>query len=246
PRGFFARGDESLLRTQLALADRIAGRGRTVLRVGGGGDDRRRQFRFFCGRSGRTRVETGARRNRGGIRAGAVSDLAGLRSPARAAAAARPQSTAPRARGVSATRRRRVRASHLDGRQAPVLGRRPRRGDRVWRGARSSGRVGPARREESIERAILDFRRFADHQDRVPLFYEVLEPDLHRFHDLGFDLFKLGELATVPLSEFSLAGKRWEDLRAAVNRALRENLHFQIVEPPFDTSLLDDLQRVSE
>jgi phosphatidylglycerol lysyltransferase len=104
----------------------------------------------------------------------------------------------------------------------------------------------PAGPEESIERAILDFRRFADHQDRVPLFYEVLEPDLHRFHDLGFDLFKLGELATVPLSEFSLSGKRWEDLRAAVNRAQRENLHFQIVEPPFDTSLLDDLQRVSE
>ncbi len=104
----------------------------------------------------------------------------------------------------------------------------------------------PSGPEQSIERAILDFRRFADHQDRVPMFYEVLEPDLHWFHDLGFDLFKLGELATVPLSEFSLSGKRWEDLRAAVNRAQRENLQFQIVEPPFDTSLLDDLQRVSE
>lgn len=104
----------------------------------------------------------------------------------------------------------------------------------------------PCGPQDAIERAILDFRRFADHQDRVPLFYEVLEPDLHRFHDLGFDLFKLGELATVPLREFSLAGKRWEDLRAAVNRAQREKLVFDIVEPPFDTALLDDLERVSE
>ncbi|MEO7148965.1 MAG: bifunctional lysylphosphatidylglycerol flippase/synthetase MprF [Rhodanobacteraceae bacterium] len=104
----------------------------------------------------------------------------------------------------------------------------------------------PCGPEGAIERAILDFRRFADHQDRVPLFYEVLEPDLHRFHDLGFDLFKLGELATVPLAEFSLSGKRWEDLRAAVNRAERERLVFEIVEPPFDTALLDDLVGVSE
>ncbi|HET6912784.1 MAG TPA: bifunctional lysylphosphatidylglycerol flippase/synthetase MprF [Rhodanobacteraceae bacterium] len=104
----------------------------------------------------------------------------------------------------------------------------------------------PSGPEPAIERAILDFRRFADHQDRVPVFYEVLEPDLHRYHDLGFDLFKLGELATVPLAEFSLAGKRWEDLRAAVNRAQREKLTFQIAEPPFDTALLDDLERVSE
>jgi len=104
----------------------------------------------------------------------------------------------------------------------------------------------PSGPDSAIERAILDFRRFADHQDRVPVFYEVLEPDLHRFHDLGFDLFKLGELATVSLAEFSLAGKRWEDLRAAVNRAQREKLTFQIAEPPFDTALLDDLEHVSQ
>ncbi|MFI4970244.1 MAG: phosphatidylglycerol lysyltransferase domain-containing protein, partial [Lysobacterales bacterium] len=73
----------------------------------------------------------------------------------------------------------------------------------------------PCGPEAAIKRAILDFRQFADAQDRVPLFYEVLEPDLSLYHDLGFDLFKLGELATVRLAEFTLAGKRWEDLRQA-------------------------------
>jgi len=104
----------------------------------------------------------------------------------------------------------------------------------------------PAGPETAIKRAILDFRQFADAQDRVPVFYEVLEPDLSLYHDLGFDLFKLGELATVRLDEFTLAGKRWEDLRQAVNRSVKERLTFEIVEPPFDTVLMAQIERVSD
>ncbi len=104
----------------------------------------------------------------------------------------------------------------------------------------------PCGPEGGIKRAILDFRQFADAQDRVPLFYEVLEPDLSLYHDLGFDLFKLGELATIRLSEFTLAGKRWEDLRQAVNRSVKERLTFELVEPPFDTVLLSEVERVSD
>jgi phosphatidylglycerol lysyltransferase len=104
----------------------------------------------------------------------------------------------------------------------------------------------PCGADAAIDRAILDFRHFADAQDRVPVFYEVLEPDLSRYHDHGFDLFKLGELALVRLEEFSLAGKRWEDLRQATNRAQKEKLTFTLVQPPFDTALLTDLERVSD
>ncbi len=104
----------------------------------------------------------------------------------------------------------------------------------------------PAGPENAIKRAILDFRQFADAQDRVPVFYEVLEPDLSLYHDLGFDLFKLGELATIRLDDFTLAGKRWEDLRQAVNRSAKERLTFEIVEPPFDTVLMSEVERVSD
>ena len=100
--------------------------------------------------------------------------------------------------------------------------------------------AGPAVRD-----AILDFRRFADAQDRVPVFYEVFERDLALYHDLGFDLFKLGELALVPLADFSLVGKRWEDLRQAVNRSVRENLRFDVLEPPFDDGLMRSIAQVS-
>jgi phosphatidylglycerol lysyltransferase len=104
----------------------------------------------------------------------------------------------------------------------------------------------PCGPDAAIKRAILDFRQFADAQDRVPLFYEVLEPDLSLYHDLGFDLFKLGELATVRLADFTLAGKRWEDLRQAVNRSVKEHLAFELVEPPFDTVLMSELEQVSD
>ena len=104
----------------------------------------------------------------------------------------------------------------------------------------------PCGPESAIKRAILDFRQFADAQDRVPLFYEILEPDLSLYHDLGFDLFKLGELATIRLDEFTLAGKRWEDLRQAVNRSAKEQLTFELVQPPFDSVLLTELERVSD
>ena len=104
----------------------------------------------------------------------------------------------------------------------------------------------PCGADTARRRAILDFRRFADAQDRVPVFYEVFERDLSLYHDLGFDLFKLGELAIIPLAEFSLVGKRWEDLRQAVNRSTKEQLSFELIEPPFDTVLLSELEQVSD
>jgi len=104
----------------------------------------------------------------------------------------------------------------------------------------------PCGPDGSIDRAILEFRRFADAQDRVPVFYEVLEPDLSRYHDHGFDLFKLGELAIIDLGEFSLAGKRWEDLRQAVNRSTKEQITFEIVNPPHDSMVLAEVKRVSD
>lgn len=104
----------------------------------------------------------------------------------------------------------------------------------------------PCGPESAIDRAILEFRRFADAQDRVPVFYEVLEPDLSHYHDAGFDLFKLGELAIVKLEEFSLAGKRWEDLRQAVNRSAKEQLTFEIVDAPHDSALIAEVREVSD
>ena len=104
----------------------------------------------------------------------------------------------------------------------------------------------PAGAPAALENAVLAFRQFADRYGCVPVFYEVSEINLHIYHDHGFALFKLGEQALVPLGDFSLRGKRRDDLRGAVNRAAREGLTFSAVEPPFEEALWRELRAVSD
>lgn len=98
----------------------------------------------------------------------------------------------------------------------------------------------------SCDAAILEFREFADAYDRVPVFYEVSEQNIHRYHDHGFSLFKLGEQAVVRIETFTLAGKRGEALRHGVNRAKREGASFAMLEHPLDESTWVELQQISD
>src|SRR5690606_31758420 len=77
------------------------------------------------------------------------------------------------------------------------------------------------------------------------VFYGVGADQLHRYHDHGFALFKLGEQALVPLADFSLTGKKRGTLRTAVNRAQREGLEFAVIEPPFAQPIWEELAAIS-
>ncbi|MGB5147279.1 MAG: bifunctional lysylphosphatidylglycerol flippase/synthetase MprF [Porticoccaceae bacterium] len=104
----------------------------------------------------------------------------------------------------------------------------------------------PAGAPSAVEGAVLAFRQFADRYGCVPVFYEVSETNLHLYHDHGFGLFKLGEQALVPLADFSLRGKKRDDLRTAVNRAAREGLEFSMLEHPLPEVTWAELQGISE
>ena len=97
-----------------------------------------------------------------------------------------------------------------------------------------------------FDEAILGFREFADMHDLVPVFYEVADQHAYRYHDAGFALFKMGEMAYVELENFSLAGRRGESLRHSVNRAKREGLSFELWSPPFDQSTWRTLRSISD
>ena len=103
----------------------------------------------------------------------------------------------------------------------------------------------PAGAPAARARAILEFRQFADRYGCVPVFYGVGADQLHRYHDHGFALFKLGEQALVPLADFSLTGKKRGTLRTAVNRAQREGLEFAVIEPPFAQPIWEELAAIS-
>lgn len=104
----------------------------------------------------------------------------------------------------------------------------------------------PAGAPAALEGAVLAFRQFADRYGCVPVFYEVSEANLHLYHDHGFGLFKLGEQALVPVGDFSLHGKKRDNLRTAVNRATREGLEFAILDHPLPETTWAELSTVSD
>lgn len=103
----------------------------------------------------------------------------------------------------------------------------------------------PAGDEEVLEQGIREFREFANRYDRVAVFYQVDESGLHRYHDAGFALLKLGEKALVPVTDFTLKGRRNQDLRTALNKGERIGLALDVLEPPFSDADWAELEAVS-
>jgi len=99
---------------------------------------------------------------------------------------------------------------------------------------------------EAFDELIIAFRDHADRHGLTPCFYEVSEANIHRYHDAGFTLFKLGETATVELASFTVGGKQAESLRYGVNRAKREGAIFEVLEQPLDETCWCQLKAISD
>ena len=97
-----------------------------------------------------------------------------------------------------------------------------------------------------FDELIENFREFADLHDLAPVFYEVADQHAYRYHEAGFALFKLGEMAYVDLAQFTLAGRRGESLRHSYNRAKRTGLSFELWDPPFDRHTWQILKSISD
>ncbi|MGL4361703.1 MAG: bifunctional lysylphosphatidylglycerol flippase/synthetase MprF [Cellulosilyticaceae bacterium] len=93
--------------------------------------------------------------------------------------------------------------------------------------------------------AINEFRIFADQLRMIPVFYEVSEEHLPIYHENGFKFLKLGEEATMDLSQFTLVGKKGAALRTIKNKMLRGELTFELLEPPFSDEIMSSLQNIS-
>ena len=94
--------------------------------------------------------------------------------------------------------------------------------------------------------ALLEFRDLADRHDLDPVFYEVAHEHLHLYHDAGFALFKAGEMGLVAVVDFTLSGRRNQTLRTGVNRAIRDGLTAERLEPPWDDTTWAGLKAVSD
>ncbi|WP_045523986.1 bifunctional lysylphosphatidylglycerol flippase/synthetase MprF [Neobacillus niacini] len=97
-----------------------------------------------------------------------------------------------------------------------------------------------------LSNAIEEFQDVSDRYGYTPVFYQVSDDLLPYLHGNGYTFFKLGEEAFVELEEFSLTSTRMKELRALQNKFSKENYQFEVIEPPFSTTLFDELRVISD
>ncbi|CZT33324.1 bifunctional lysylphosphatidylglycerol flippase/synthetase MprF [Rhizobium sp. 9140] len=79
-----------------------------------------------------------------------------------------------------------------------------------------------------------------------PVFYQVSPAGLSYYADAGLRAFRLGEIATMDLTNFTLKGGKWATLRQTVSRGQRDGLEFELIDAADVPSILNELQAVSD
>ncbi|MGD9863886.1 MAG: bifunctional lysylphosphatidylglycerol flippase/synthetase MprF [Pseudodonghicola sp.] len=104
----------------------------------------------------------------------------------------------------------------------------------------------PVGRPEEIAPLAWEFHDAAYAANARPVFYAVSGDTAPLWIDMGLVLHKLGEEAIVDLAAFSLEGSAHKRLRTTHNRALRDGLSFEVLQPPHAEALLAELKTISD
>jgi phosphatidylglycerol lysyltransferase len=90
------------------------------------------------------------------------------------------------------------------------------------------------------------FRGLADRTGTRTVFYGVGPERLPLFLDMGLTALKLGEVARVDLSDFSLEGSKRQPLRYAARRLEKEGISFEIISRSETPEIMEELRAVSD
>lgn len=104
----------------------------------------------------------------------------------------------------------------------------------------------PVGNRAHFQALVWQYRELCDRLDKRCVFYQVSQHHLPLYIDLGLTLSKLGEEAVVPLSTFTLEGKKQAEFRQARNRGLRDGAEFAVVPASEVSPLLTELRQVSD
>jgi phosphatidylglycerol lysyltransferase len=109
--------------------------------------------------------------------------------------------------------------------------------------------VGPVGPPEIWLPGIQEFLRFCTIQDWEPVFYFARSELRPLFRQCGLKSFKVGEDATLSVADFNLKGSKFQNLRTARNKALKEGKRLCWYQPgngPFDHGLEAQLKLLSD
>lgn len=104
----------------------------------------------------------------------------------------------------------------------------------------------PLVQEGYLEEAISDFLDAAEKANLSVVFYEINQTTTLLLHEYGYEFMKFGETAQVDLTQFTTQGKHGKKFRTIVNKLDNKGYCFEVVQPPFSDSLLDDLEAISD
>lgn len=104
--------------------------------------------------------------------------------------------------------------------------------------------VGP---RESLRDNVVDFAEFASKNGWVPCFYSVT-PDVRRITDsLGWGGIQVGEETVLDLEQIAFTGKRFQDVRTALNRAKKAGVVAEWIRfPTAPLAITDQITAISE
>ena len=104
----------------------------------------------------------------------------------------------------------------------------------------------PVGEETAGQQLIWQLREMADREGKLFAFYSVSTKYLPTFLDLGLSILKIGEVARVPLKDFTLDGKSRKRFRQARNRAERDGYVFEIIPKEDLEPVLPELRQISD
>jgi len=87
----------------------------------------------------------------------------------------------------------------------------------------------PVGSKDEFEALLWRFRENADKAGAKIVFYQVSQHHLPLYMDIGLVMLKMGEEALIPLSDFTLEGKKRQDLRGGRNKLTKLDYSFAVL-----------------
>lgn len=103
----------------------------------------------------------------------------------------------------------------------------------------------PVGQADAFQDLIWKFYELAKKEGGAVVFYEIPSESLPLYIELGLSVLKIGEEASVPLSDFSLEGPKMKHLRATYNRFQREDLEFSVLPKTEVPKEIEGLENIS-
>jgi phosphatidylglycerol lysyltransferase len=102
--------------------------------------------------------------------------------------------------------------------------------------------IGPP---EDIAPAIQAFKDLCSKNDWLPVFHQVLPDYIASYKSVDFDVLPIGDEAIVDLTGFTLDGSENKTIRNSYNKMVRKGYHSDVVQPPFSSRMLRELNYIS-